>query len=144
MEVKYRSGNGQLECNFESKDAAGLFEQIAAFQEIFEHNGDYVINGETVPSTDVQFRVREVDGNPFYEKVYVGSNSKCWGFKFSYGQSKQKKGSLFPKFKNDGDNLVDGGGGWYKYTGGKNSAPSDDSGKGEDKPVKGKTDKAPF
>jgi len=143
MEVQYRSGNGQFVVNFDEKDQMGLFEKIASFQEIFEHNGDYIINGETVPASDVQFRVRTVAGNDFYEKVYVGTNKKCWGFKFSYGCQKEKKGCLFPKYKNEGENIVDGGGGWFKYTGGKGS-DTQDSGDNSDKPAKDKTGKAPF
>lgn len=140
MEVKYRTSNGQFEVNFDVKDNASLFEAVGDFQEVFEHNGDYVINNVTVPSSDVQFRVREVDGNKYFEKVYVGNNKECWGFKLQYGQNK-KGGGLFPKYYHEKDsNYVDGGSGWRKYVGGKSEQPAEQ----QEKTSKSKTEKAPF
>ncbi len=144
MEVQYKTGNGQFAVNFDVKDSKALFESVADFQEVFEHNGDYSINGEDVPSSDVQFRVREVGGNKYYEKVYVGTNKNCWGFKLQYGQNKVG-GGLFPKYYHEKDNdYVDGGNGWRKYKGEKGAEVKSDDATGDAPAKADKTKKAPF
>ncbi len=140
MEVQYKSHDGQFVVNFDVKDARSLFESVADFQEVFEHSGDYLINGKNVPGQDVQFRVREVNGDKYYEKSYVGQDKDLWGFKLQYGCNKTG-GGLFPKYRHEeDDDYVNGGGGWRKYKG--KSEPKSEA--TDDKSKKGKTDKAPF
>lgn len=117
MQVKYRSANGQFEVNFDVKTQTELFQEIASFQEVFESSAEETIKGKKVPAGDVQFRVRDVDDNKYFEKVYVGSDKELWGYKLPFGQNK-KGGSLFPKrFLDDEDRTKneDGGNGWRKW-----------------------------
>lgn len=125
MEVTYKSGNGQFVVTFDTKDASSLFEDIANFQEVFE-DGNLIINGKSVPNEHVQFKVREVDGNKYFEKAYIGPDKELWGYKLQFGQNK-KGGGLFPKrFLDDEDkkNYEDGGFGWRKWKKQANTAPT--------------------
>jgi hypothetical protein len=143
MEVKYRTSNGQFEVNFEVKDASSLFEAVADFQEVFEDGAFYTILNKEVPASDVQFRVRLVDDNKYFEKVYVGKDKELWGFKLPYGQNK-KGGGLFPKRKfseEDAKDNVNGYNGWRKF---KGQQQGDSEPAKEDKGSKSKTEKAPF
>lgn len=125
MQVKYKSTDGQFEVTFDAKDSTELFQDIASFQEVFETGGDIYIRVAGVqdpifvPKEHVQFRVRKVEDNHFYEKVYSGPNPKLWGFKQVFGKQKEKNGgSLFPKrFLDDEDkaNYEDGGNGWRRW-----------------------------
>lgn len=139
MEVKYRSLDGQFEVNFDEKDPASLFERIAEFQEVFE-GGDVKICGKPVQKEHVQYRVRVVDDNKYFEKVYTGPDPELWGFKLPFGQNK-KGGGLFPKYRlSDEDKATnkDGGGGWRKFIG---SSQQEEKGTKTDKKS---DDKAPF
>jgi hypothetical protein len=138
MEVKYRTG--EFEVLFDVKDETALFEAIASFQETFVDN-TVTINRVPVSKDDIQFRVREVDGNKYFEKVYVGSNGDLWGFKQRFGQNK-KGGGIFPKrYLDDEDKAKyqDGGNGWFKWKKENSSnAPQQES------TAKGGEQKAPF
>jgi hypothetical protein len=125
MEVKYSSKDGQFQVVFDVKAQNELFEQIASFQEVFETPAEVVIAGKVVPAGDVQFRVREVDDNKYYEKVYVGNDRDLWGYKLPYGQNK-KGGGLFPKHRIDEEDLAkydNGGGGWRRFKRDQQSRP---------------------
>jgi len=127
MEVKYKSANGQFEVNFDCKDQQTLFEELSAFQEVFETPETVKIAGKDVPLKHISFSVRTVDGNSFYEKRYVGPDKDLWGYKFAYGSSQNKKGHLFPKFTVKEENRADyesGGGGWFRYKGKQQEAPA--------------------
>lgn len=116
MEVQYKSSNGGLVVNFDVKDQTALFEEIASFQQVFDDR-NIVIKNKPVPSTDVQFFVREVDGNKYFEKRYVGPDKELWGFKMQFGQHK-KGGGLFPRqFLDEEEKLTheDGGNGWRRW-----------------------------
>ena len=130
MEATYKSGNGQFVVQFDVKDAASLFEEVANFQEVFEDNA-VVIKNKEVPTEHVQFKVREVDGNKYFEKVYVGPDKELWGYKLPFGQNK-KGGGLFPKRYMDDDEkdkYENGGNGWRKWKKDGGTAPSAPSGK---------------
>jgi hypothetical protein len=127
MEMKYRSACGRYEVMFDEKSQDSLFAQIAKFQEIFEDDVSVVIEGTAVPISDIKFRTRKnKDGDVFYEKVYSGSNPKLFGYKMEYGNSKEDKGSLFPKRK-DKDNNYYKNGGWHKWEGPSESQPQQDT-----------------
>lgn len=137
MEIKYRSACGQFEAVLEGKEQKDLFEQVANFQEVFESPEFYTINGEKVPHYDVVFRVREVDGNKYYEKAYNGPNPKLWGFKLPFGQAK-KGGGLFPKYRLDDEDKAtneDGGGGWRRYKKQQSTQPAQNTSKGSGEDV---------
>lgn len=138
MEVKYRSACGRYEVLFEAKEQKDIFAQVANFQEVFEDDTSVNINGINVPVTDIRFRVRTVDDNEFYEKVYVGSNKDLFGYKLEYGTAK-KGGSLFPKRK-DKDGTYYKNNGWHKWDGkaSEGDAPKDEPKKSS--APKGKTD----
>lgn len=126
MEVKYRSANGMFEVNFDVKNQTDLFAELASFQEVFENPAKFAINGKEVSCDDVRFRVRTVekDGKKgeYYELVYQGPNKDLWGYRKAFGCSQENKGGLFPKWavkEDDKDKYENGGGGWFKWKGGK-------------------------
>lgn len=129
MDVKYQSANGQFEVTFTGiKDQVTLFEEIASFQEVFE-TGEVKIAGKVVPNDHIQFRVRVIDDNKYFEKSYVGPDKELWGFKLPYGQNK-KGGGLFPKYslpEDDAESYESGGGGWRRYKGKKDSQAKEES-----------------
>lgn len=96
LRLEYVSKNKQFKATFEGKGEKEVFEQIAQFQEVFETNGVCGL----CDSDRVNFSVREVDGNNYYEKIC----QNCKG-KFAYGQHKQG-GTLFPNNTK----------GWHKWT----------------------------
>ena len=111
MKVLYTTRDGRLTFELEGQTQAELFEKLAQTQEIFENRRCTKFGEE---SDEVNFVVREVDGNKFYELQYAGENPKLWGCRKSFGQSKQNKGQLFPHRKGeDGEFLPDNG--WMKY-----------------------------
>ncbi len=116
MEVNYKSANGQFEVTFDVKTQTELFESLAEFQEVFEVPVTKIAGVDVKPE-DVVFRVREVDGNKFYERAYVGSNPDLWGYKQQFGQNK-KGGTLFlKKFLTDEEKAThdDGKNGWRRF-----------------------------
>ena len=140
MEVKYRSACGRYEATLEAGDQQTLFSALAAFQEIFEDDTSVVIDGVSVPVSDIRYRVRTVDGNEFYEKVYVGTNPKLFGYKMEYGSQKDNKGALFPK-KKDKDGVWYKNNGWHKWEGqpggdkpAQDTPPASSGGKGKSAP----------
>ena len=98
MKVNYTKNNLNVEINAETaKDA---FKKLAEFQEVFGESSCGMCK-----NTDLQFVVRTVDGNDYYEL-------KCLcGAKLAYGQHKSG-GSLFPKRKDHYETR-----GWYKWNG---------------------------
>lgn len=111
MKVLYTTRDGKLTFELEGQSQAELFEKLAQTQEIFE---DRTCTKHGEESDEVNFVVREVDGNKFYELQYVGNNQKLWGCKRTFGQSKQNKGQLFPHRKDkEGRYLPDNG--WVVY-----------------------------
>lgn len=126
MEVKYRSTNGMFEVNFDVKSPIDLFQALADFQEVFEMPEEFMIGKHKVHVSDIRFKVRNVDGNEFYELTYAGQNKDLWGYRKSFGCSKEKKGHLFPKWnvkEEDKDKYENGGGGWFKWKSTKDTAP---------------------
>lgn len=130
MEVKYKSADGQFEVTLDVKGPPDLFKEIAAFQEVFESGGEIFIKGVRVPNEHVQFRVRKVDDNEFFEKVYIGPDKNLKGFKLVYGQHKKGGPGLFPKkFLDEEDRATheDGGNGWRRWKGDGNKPQSNEN-----------------
>lgn len=116
MKVTYTSRDGRFVAEFEGRTQTDLFEQIAAFQEVFENNVCTAkLNGEVVSSDKVRFVVREnKDGDKFYEKVCEDWDKKLFGFKKSFGCRKTPQGTLFPKEMPE-ENRIPGLNGWHRY-----------------------------
>lgn len=105
MEAQYKSHNGRLMFKIEGGTQKELFENIADIQEVFE--SDSVCG--MCRSADIHFRVREVQGNKYFELRCGACNAQ-----FAFGQNKDMK-SLFPKRKDDQGNWLPNRG-WFKYT----------------------------
>ncbi len=104
MKINYQTKN-RLNVELEADSTKEVFKQLAEFQEVFDE-----ANCGLCDNDDLQFVVRTIDGNDFYELKC----KNCSG-KLVYGQHKSG-GSLFPKRK-----LADGSydkenHGWHKWT----------------------------
>jgi hypothetical protein len=138
MQVSYTTADGSMTATFEGKTQADIWEQIAAFQEVFETR-PVTIDGAVIDGKNVQYRKRTVDGNDYYEKVYVGEDKNLRGYKLEYGSLKEPKGGLFPRRKDKDNNWLDNNG-WNKWQGNKGG-----DGGGETKSSSGSGKKgAPF
>ena len=102
MKVKYQSANKRLWLEAEG-DAKEVFEQLAIFDEVFNH-GECPVSG----STNVQFRCREVDGNKYYEMY-----DKDSGHTLGFGQTRIGN-KLFPRRKDKDGNWLPNDG-WTKW-----------------------------
>jgi hypothetical protein len=106
MEALYKTPNGRLTVKIDgTDDVKAMFEKIGMVMEVFEPMNKCGICKSTV----IRPRVRENDGNKYYELV-----CEC-GARFEYGQLK-KGGGLFPKRRgDDGSRLPNEG--WSKWEG---------------------------
>jgi len=103
MKVTYKSSNNRLTLEAEG-DSKEIFEQLAVFDEVFNQG-----TCEATQSTNIAFRVREIDGNKYYE-VYA----KDTGHALSFGQTKTGN-KLFPRRKDKDGNWLDNKG-WIKWS----------------------------
>lgn len=110
MKVSYTTRDGRFVFELEGSTHTELIEKIAEIQEIYE-NLTCSYNGKT--SDKVQFRVREVDGNKYYEAVCVDEDFDIRNARLQFGVHK-KGGGVFPKRKND-DGSYNKNNGWKKY-----------------------------
>ena len=100
MKVIYKTGKFTIEAEGSTTE---IFEQLASFDSVF---GNCV--NKANDSDNIGFKVREVDGNKYYEMY-----DKDTFHSLKFGKTK-KDGSLFPRRKDtDGNWLSDGG--WTKY-----------------------------
>lgn len=100
MKVTYQSGKYNVEVEGGIKE---IFEQLATFDSVFG-NAKNKANG----SENIGYRVREVDGNKYYE-MYDRDTYHT----LKFGQTK-KDGSLFPRRKDADGNWLDDNG-WTLY-----------------------------
>jgi len=105
VKAHYRTKNGQITFEVQGEQVKDLFEQIAGVQEVFEAECECGL----CKSKNVNFRVRTVDDNKYYELA-----CEC-GARFQFGQNK-KGGGLFPKRK-DKESMLLPNGGWAKWNG---------------------------
>ena len=96
MELKYTTTDGRTQVNIEGKGLKDVFENLAEFCEVFENECTVTVNGVTKSSSKVVPRVREIEGNKYYELVCVDPDRDLRGRILSFGQHKQG-GTLFPK-----------------------------------------------
>lgn len=109
MKVTYTSNNGRLTLQADG-NTKEVFEQLADFDEVFNQT-----TCAATGSDNVVFRVRQVDGNKYYEVAAVES-----GHKLSFGQTRDGL-KLFPRRKDkDGNWLTDSG--WVKWEGKPNNS----------------------
>lgn len=140
MQVSYTTADGRMTAVFEGKDHQSIWEQIADFQEVFEDR-NIKIGDKEVDTKDIVFRVRRVDGNDFYEKVYVGTDYNLRGYKMAYQQAKERKGTMYPVRKDKEGGWIENNG-WTKWQGNKENAqtaPAKNTGK-----KNGNGDEVPF
>ena len=102
MRLSYTTKNKRLQVEIEAESQRELFAELNKFQEVFEND----VCGKC-KSEDIQYIVRTVDDNQYYE-LRCGS---C-GAKLAFGAHK-KGGGLFPKRK-DGDTWLPDNG-WQKW-----------------------------
>lgn len=103
MKATYTTANGRIAFEVEAPSAKELFGELGSIQEVFDAESDCgMCHGQ-----DIHFRVREVNKFTYYELVCMGCNAR-----FQFGQSKDMV-SLFPKRRDDGKLLANGG--WSRY-----------------------------
>ena len=103
MKIQYTTKNQRLNVQIESDSVKEVFKELAKFQEIFDEE-----NCQLCKNDNLQFIVRTVEGNDYYELKC----NDCFG-KLSFGQHKTGN-TLFPKRK-----VEDSKYGWHKWNGGK-------------------------
>lgn len=97
MELEYTSTNGRMTTKIDGRGVKDLFKNLAEFCEIFEHVCTVkTADGKVHSSDKVIPRVREVDGNEYYELVCIDENPILKNRTLQFGQHKQG-GTLFPK-----------------------------------------------
>ncbi len=102
MKVKYKSNNGKFEVEFDVANQKQLFEELAAFQEIFEQ-------GKT-GGKNYRFVVRKVGKNKYYELLCLDD-----GEKLGFGLLGDDPTVMFPRRKNMKTGQPIGNFGWHKY-----------------------------
>jgi len=109
MKVNYTTKNGRMTVELEADGHAGLWKELASFQEVFEED----ICGKC-QSNNLKFVVRKASDAKGKEYSYHELRCKdCWA-KLSFGVLDDGKGSLFPKRKDDEGNWR-GKSGWVKF-----------------------------
>lgn len=110
MKATYTTRNGRYTFEVEGKTQTEIIEQLAEIHEIYE-GLECTYNGKN--SDKVNFRVREVDGNKYYEAVCVDDDFDLRGVRLQFGQNK-KGGGVFPKRKEE-DGSWNKNNGWKRY-----------------------------
>jgi hypothetical protein len=101
MKVKYTTKNKSLNVTIDSDSVKDVFKELAKFQEIFDEP-----ICQLCKSDNLQFIVRTVEGNDYYELKC----NDCFA-KLSFGQHKTGN-TLFPKRK-----VENSTNGWHKWNG---------------------------
>jgi hypothetical protein len=112
MKVSYTTKDGRLTAEFEVDTQVELFEELAAFQEIFE-NRVCTRNGQS--SDNVVFRVRkDKEENKYYEMVCMDPNKELFLAKKAFNVHKTPKGYLYWEVKNKEGEFKKNNG-WLRY-----------------------------
>ena len=104
MKISYTTKNQRLNVQIDENSVKESFKKLAEFQEIFDEPCCQLCKNE-----NLQFVVRTVDGNDFYELRC----KKCFA-KLAYGQHKIGN-SLFPKRKRSDGSLDKEHHGWHRW-----------------------------
>lgn len=110
MVVEYTTRNGRMKVIIEAKTQPELFEQLAAFQEVFE---DLECRRNGKSSDNIRFVVRNVDGNKYYELRCLDKDKDLFNAKLAFGKHKVGD-TLFPKRKDDNDGWLPNEG-WVRF-----------------------------
>jgi len=113
VNIRYTSADGRMTLAIEGETQKDLFREIAEFQSVFEL---YQSCG-CCHSTNIRFIVRTPD-----KYIYYSLRCSDCTAEFKFGQLTEG-GGLYPKFKDDEDNILPNGG-WSVYRGKGASAPS--------------------
>jgi hypothetical protein len=97
MKIKYTTKNQRLNVEINSDSVKEAFKELALFQEVFDEKYCQLCKND-----DLQFVVRTVEGNDYYELKC----KNCFA-KLTFGQHKSGN-TLFPKRK-------EGTNGWFKW-----------------------------
>jgi translation initiation factor 2 beta subunit (eIF-2beta)/eIF-5 len=104
MKVKYISRNNRLSVEIETESAKETFKKLARFQEVFDESECALCKND-----ELQFVVRTVDGNDFFELKC----KKCYA-KLGYGQHKVGN-TLFAKRKKEDGSFDKETLGWHRW-----------------------------
>lgn len=103
MEIQHKCRNGQTVLKVSGDNQKALFRELADAVEVFDAEDEC----GCCKSKSIRPRVREVDGNEFYELV-----CRSCGARFEFGQHR-KNNTLFPK-RQAGDSSQLPNRGWAK------------------------------
>ncbi len=106
MKINYTTNNKRLNVEIATDSVKDTFKKLAEFQEVFDESCCGLCQNQ-----DLQFVVRTVDGNDYYELKC----KKCFA-KLAYGQHKAG-GSLFPKRKLSDGTYDKESKGWHRWNG---------------------------
>ena len=104
MKINYTTKNNRLNVEIESESAKDAFKKLAEFQEVFAES-----QCGQCKSEDIQFIVRTVDGNDYYEL-----KCRSCAAKLAFGQHKSG-GTLFPKRKLPDGSYDSKNKGWHQW-----------------------------
>ena len=107
MTINYTTKNQRLNVEIDSDSAKDAFKKLSEFQEVFDESNCGQCNND-----DLQFIVRTVEGNDYYEL-----RCKSCGAKLAFGQHKSG-GTLFPKRKLANGEFDKENKGWHKWNNG--------------------------
>lgn len=111
MKVQYTTRDGRMTVEIEGKTQVDIFEQLAAFTEVFEDR-TCTRNGKS--SDNVRYVVRENEAeDKFYELHCLDKDANLIGARLAFGQHK-KGGTLYPKRKDKDGNWLPNNG-WTKF-----------------------------
>ena len=106
MKINYTTKNQRLNVEINTDSIKDAFKELAIFQEVFDET-----NCQLCKNDDLQFVVRTVDNNDYYEL-----RCKSCFAKLAFGQHKSG-GSLFPKRKLASGEFDKENKGWHKWNG---------------------------
>lgn len=106
MKATYTTANGRIAFEVAGDSPKDVFAELALIQEVFDAESSCGMPG--CESDDIHYRVRvSRQGHTYYELVCMNCNAR-----FEFGQIKDMK-NLFPKRREDGKPLENGG--WCRY-----------------------------
>lgn len=113
MKVTYRSADGRFTTEIEGNGHAGVWKEVAAFQEVFEHAACGKCGNK-----NIRFSVRNSEAKQGKNKgktftYYELRCTKC-GAKKTFGMLDDGSQNLFPRSKDEEGNYLPNGG-WVKY-----------------------------
>lgn len=114
MKLSYTTKDGRLTVEFEADTQTELWEELAAFQEVFENRTcTRMVNGKLKTSDNTVFRVRKnKDEDKFYEMVCLDRDPDLFLAKKAFSVHKTPKGYMYWPVKDKEGNFRKE---WTKY-----------------------------